>query len=84
MAPRRASDLGATAQAGTAISRQLRQFEARTAVPEESVFGPIPGCVPSHIYRERKRRVFFGDSVGNAYIFFASADLRERLAQLAG
>ena len=34
------------------FTRWLRQFEPRTAVPDESVFGPVPGRVAPHIYRE--------------------------------
>jgi integrase len=36
------------------FARYLRQFEPRTAVPEESVFGPVPGRVAPHIYREEE------------------------------
>jgi len=32
--------------------RYLRQFDPRTEVPDESVFGPVPGRVAPHIYRE--------------------------------
>ena len=32
----------------------MRQFEPRTAVPDESVFGPVPGRVAPHIYREEE------------------------------
>lgn len=34
------------------FTRWLRQFEPRTEVPDESVFGPAPGRVTPHIYRE--------------------------------
>jgi len=34
------------------FARWLRQFEPRTAVPDESIFGPIPGRVTPHIYHE--------------------------------
>ncbi len=34
------------------FTRWLRQFEPRTEVPDESVFGPVPGRVTPHIYRE--------------------------------
>jgi len=34
------------------FARWLRQFEPRTEVPDESVFGPVPGRVAPHIYRE--------------------------------
>src|SRR5271163_273332 len=34
------------------FTRWLRQFEPRTEVPDESVFGPVPGRVAPHIYRE--------------------------------
>jgi len=34
------------------FARWLRQFEPRTAVPDESLFGPIPGRVAPHIYRD--------------------------------
>src|SRR5207247_1773621 len=32
------------------FARWLRQFEPRTAVPDESIFGPVPGRVAPHIY----------------------------------
>jgi len=32
--------------------RYLRQFNPHTEVPDESVFGPVPGRVAPHIYRE--------------------------------
>jgi integrase len=32
--------------------RWLQQFEPRTEVPDESIFGPVPGRVAPHIYRE--------------------------------
>jgi integrase len=34
------------------FARWLRQFEPLTEVPDESVFGPVPGRVAPHIYRE--------------------------------
>ena len=34
------------------FARWLRQFEPRTEVPNESIFGPVPGRVTPHIYRE--------------------------------
>src|SRR5580658_5466083 len=34
------------------FARWLRQFEPRTEVPDESVFGPVPGRVAPHVYRE--------------------------------
>jgi integrase len=34
--------------------RWLRQFEPRTEVPDESVFGPVPGRVAPHVYRENE------------------------------
>jgi site-specific recombinase XerD len=34
------------------FTRWLRQFEPSTEVPDESVFGPVPGRVTPHIYRE--------------------------------
>ena len=34
------------------FTRWLRQFEPRTEVPDASVFGPVPGRVAPHIYRE--------------------------------
>jgi site-specific recombinase XerD len=36
------------------FTRYLRQFEPRTEVPDESVFGPVPGRVAPHIYREEE------------------------------
>lgn len=36
------------------FARYLRQFESRTEVPDESVFGPVPGRVTPHIYREEE------------------------------
>ena len=34
------------------FARYLRQFEPATEVPDESIFGPVPGRVAPHIYRE--------------------------------
>jgi integrase len=34
------------------FARWLRQFDPHTAVPDESVFGPVPGRVAPHVYRE--------------------------------
>ena len=34
------------------FARWLRQFDPLTEVPEESVFGPVPGRVVPHVYRE--------------------------------
>ena len=34
------------------FTRWLRQFEPRTEVPDASAFGPVPGRVAPHIYRE--------------------------------
>ena len=34
------------------FTRWLRQFEPLTQVPDESVFGPVPGRVAPHVYRE--------------------------------
>jgi integrase len=34
------------------FARWVQQFEPRTEVPDESVFGPVPGRVAPHIYRE--------------------------------
>lgn len=34
------------------FARWLRQFEPLTEVPDASVFGPVPGRVAPHIYRE--------------------------------
>lgn len=34
------------------FARYLRQFDPRTEVPDESVFGPVPGRMAPHIYRE--------------------------------
>jgi len=36
------------------FTRYLRQFDPRTEVPDESVFGPVPGRVAPHIYREEE------------------------------
>jgi integrase len=36
------------------FARYLRQFDPRTEVPDESVFGPVPGRVAPHIYREEE------------------------------
>jgi integrase len=36
------------------FTRWLRQFEPGTAVPDESIFGPVPGRVAPHIYREEE------------------------------
>jgi integrase len=32
----------------------MRQFEPYTAVPDESIFGPVPGRVAPHIYRDEE------------------------------
>jgi integrase len=34
--------------------RWLQQFEPATEVPDEAIFGPIPGRVTPHIYREQE------------------------------
>jgi len=34
--------------------RYLRQFEPATPMPDESVFGPLPGWQMPHIYREQE------------------------------
>lgn len=34
------------------FARWMRQFEPRTEVPDASIFGPVPGRVSPHIYRE--------------------------------
>ena len=34
--------------------RYLRQFEPLTEIPEETLFGPRPGRLPPHIYREEE------------------------------
>jgi integrase len=36
------------------FTRWLRQFEPLTEVPDESIFGPLPGRVAPHIYREEE------------------------------
>ena len=36
------------------FTRWLRQFEPATAVPDEVIFGAIPGRVAPHIYREQE------------------------------
>jgi integrase len=36
------------------FARWMRQFEPRTAVPDELVFGPVPGRVAPHIYRDEE------------------------------
>jgi integrase len=36
------------------FARWLRQFEPRTEVPDESIFGPVPGRVAPHIYHEQE------------------------------
>jgi integrase len=36
------------------FTRYLRQFDPRTEVPDESVFGPVPGRVAPHIYRDQE------------------------------
>jgi integrase len=36
------------------FARYLRQFDPRTEVPDESVFGPVPGRLAPHIYREEE------------------------------
>jgi integrase len=36
------------------FARWMRQFEPRTAVPDELIFGPVPGRVAPHIYRDEE------------------------------
>ena len=36
------------------FTRWLRQFDPATQVPDEALFGPIPGRVTPHIYREQE------------------------------
>lgn len=36
------------------FARWMRQFEPRTAVPDEPIFGPVPGRVAPHIYRDEE------------------------------
>ena len=36
------------------FARWMRQFDPNTAVPDESIFGPIPGRVTPHIYSEQE------------------------------
>jgi integrase len=36
------------------FAHYLKQFEPDTEVPDESIFGPIPGRVAPHIYREEE------------------------------
>lgn len=36
------------------FTRWLQQFEPATEVPDESIFGPIPGRLAPHIYREEE------------------------------
>jgi integrase len=36
------------------FTRWLRQFEPRTEIPDESIFGPVPMRVAPHIYREEE------------------------------
>jgi integrase len=36
------------------FTRWLQQFEPATEVPEESIFGPIPGRLAPHIYRDEE------------------------------
>ena len=36
------------------FTRYLRQFDPRTEVPDDSVFGPVRGRVAPHIYREEE------------------------------
>ena len=36
------------------FARYLRRFDPHTEVPDESVFGPVPGRVAPHIYREEE------------------------------
>lgn len=36
------------------FTRWLQQFEPRTEVPEEPIFGPVPGRVAPHIYHEEE------------------------------
>ena len=36
------------------FTRYLRRFDPRTEVPDETVFGPVPGRLAPHIYREEE------------------------------
>ena len=36
------------------FTRYLRHFDPRTEVPDEAVFGPVPGRMAPHIYREKE------------------------------
>jgi integrase len=36
------------------FARYLQQFDPETEVPEESVFGPVPGWLMPHIYRDEE------------------------------
>jgi integrase len=36
------------------FARYLQQFEPATAIPDEAVFGPIPGWLMPHIYRDQE------------------------------
>lgn len=36
------------------FTHYLRQFDPRTEVPDETVFGPVPGRMAPHIYREEE------------------------------
>jgi site-specific recombinase XerD len=36
------------------FTRWLQQFEPATEVPDESIFGPIPGRLAPHIYRDEE------------------------------
>ena len=36
------------------FARYLQQFEPATAIPDEAVFGPIPGWLMPHIYRDHE------------------------------
>ena len=46
--------MGKAVQVIAPFIRYLRQFEPTTAMPDESVFGPVPGWQMPHIYREQE------------------------------
>jgi len=46
------------------FTRWLRQFEPQTEVPDETVFGPIPGRVAPHIYYEEEIIALMGAARG--------------------
>src|SRR5208283_4794588 len=58
------------------FARWMRQFEPRTAVPDESIFGPVPGRVAPHIYRDEEIVALLVAARTASQVRLAAGDLR--------